>query len=139
MMCSVRGKAARPFARAHAQGRLCDFFVVVARMLDTSAPGHAYVELDAWYGSECSDCGTTLSNDEGCALRRVRGYAVRRLPGDVQLVRRRILFTVPCGVHGVGVGLLQGVPDSLCHLPPEGLLRLSGAERLHELPPGRRC
>ena len=48
------------------QGRLLDFFVIVANLLQTYNSGSSYVLLCDWYGAECADCGATVSNDEQC-------------------------------------------------------------------------
>ena len=39
------------------QGRLADFFLIVAQLLHTYAKGSAFVELDDWEGVFCDDCG----------------------------------------------------------------------------------
>lgn len=39
------------------QGRLFDFFELVARVLDTYNPMAAHVSLTFWYGFTCADCG----------------------------------------------------------------------------------
>jgi len=55
-----------PIQAALAQGRLLDFFLLVARVLQTYARGNAYVELDQWEGVPCRDCGA-LSGPEECS------------------------------------------------------------------------
>jgi len=45
-------------------GRLYDFFMVVGRLLNTYAPGRAYVELDNWDGTPCEDCGAIVGEEE---------------------------------------------------------------------------
>ena len=45
------------------QGRLLDFFVIVANLLRTYNSGSPYVALSDWGGAECADCGGTMSDD----------------------------------------------------------------------------
>jgi hypothetical protein len=47
-------------------GRLGDFFLLVWRLLDTYAPGQAYVELGNWQGSPCHECGANTDEDDRC-------------------------------------------------------------------------
>ena len=44
-------------------GRICDFFLIVQRVLNTYNPDSPYVKLEDWEGEACSDCGYTM-NDE---------------------------------------------------------------------------
>ena len=46
------------------QGRLLDFFVIVANLLRTYNSGSPYVSLSDWQGVECADCGSTVCDDE---------------------------------------------------------------------------
>ena len=50
--------------RAVEQGRLCDFFTIVANILQTYNPDSPYVSLDDWEGISCYDCGYTISGDD---------------------------------------------------------------------------
>lgn len=66
-LCEGEGSTA--IRSALAQGRLLDFFVLVKQILETYNPGSAYVSLSRWSGgSDCSDCGYNMSEDEswGC-------------------------------------------------------------------------
>ena len=61
-LCEGDGRGA--IARALAEGRLLDFFVVVERLLQTYAVGRAYVELDHWFGQPCRECSQSLDPDD---------------------------------------------------------------------------
>jgi hypothetical protein len=61
-VCEGDGRA--PIARALAEGRLGDFFMLVDRLLHTYAPGRAYVELDSWTGVACCDCGGLTDEED---------------------------------------------------------------------------
>jgi len=50
--------------KAIEQGRICDFFTMVANILQTYNPDSPYVSLDDWGGVCCYDCGYTVSSDE---------------------------------------------------------------------------
>ena len=52
-----------PIRSALARGRLCDFFLIVDRVLNTYNPGSAYVELENWSGTACIDCGSIVGED----------------------------------------------------------------------------
>ena len=58
------GEGRQPIRHALEQGRLLDFFVIVANLLRTYNSDSPYVSLSDWYGVECSDCGTTVCDDE---------------------------------------------------------------------------
>jgi hypothetical protein len=66
MLCEGHGRHA--LRQALAQGRLLDFFTIVASLLRTYNGESAFVELSDWDGVACSDCGTSVSRDErsGC-------------------------------------------------------------------------
>ena len=53
--------------RALEQGRLCDFFQIVAQILQTYNPGSAFVSLDDWSGVPCADCDQSVNEDERCS------------------------------------------------------------------------
>ncbi len=53
-----------PIRKSLEQGRLLDFFTIVANLLRTYNAGSPYVSLSDWYGVECADCGSTVSDDE---------------------------------------------------------------------------
>ncbi|QDU94479.1 hypothetical protein [Lignipirellula cremea] len=59
------GEGSQPIRRALEQGRLLDFFLLVAGVLRTYNPSSPYVRLDRWHGVDCSDCGDTVCDDEG--------------------------------------------------------------------------
>ena len=54
------GEGRQPIRRAQEQGRLLDFFMIVANLLRTYNSGSPYVSLADWHGVECADCGTTM-------------------------------------------------------------------------------
>jgi hypothetical protein len=58
------GDAKAPLAAALAQGRLCDFFLLIDRVLKTYNPESAYVRLEEWEGVACGDCGATVPPDD---------------------------------------------------------------------------
>lgn len=66
-LCEGEGRAA--IGSALASGRICDFFVLVHRVLNTYARGDAYVELSDWDGITCSDCGATTREDDSLPCR----------------------------------------------------------------------
>ena len=61
-MCE--GDAGTPIRAALAQGRLCDFFILVRSVLQTYNPESPYIRLDEWDGTPCHDCGTSMCSDE---------------------------------------------------------------------------
>jgi len=65
-LCEGDGRQA--IRAALEEGRLSDFFLLVWRLLDTYAPGRAYVELCDWQGSPCHECGTSVHNYTGFNL-----------------------------------------------------------------------
>ena len=67
-LCEGDGKAA--IRSALQQGRLCDFFLLVTQILQTYNAGSAYVRLEQWTGSCCSDCGDTINGDDVCSCNR---------------------------------------------------------------------
>ena len=58
------GDGRQPIHRALEQGRLLDFFVIVANLLRTYNDDSPYVSLADWFGVECTDCGMNVSDDE---------------------------------------------------------------------------
>jgi len=58
------GDAAAPIERALADGRLGDAFALVRSVLETYNPKSAYVGLDEWHGTPCSDCGDRTDREE---------------------------------------------------------------------------
>jgi len=61
-LCEGDGRAV--IAAALAESRFQDFFLLVNRVLHTYGRGHAYVELDAWEGTPCADCGSCVDDDD---------------------------------------------------------------------------
>lgn len=62
LLCEGEGKHA--IRQALAQGRLLDFFTLVAGILRNYNPESPFVELALWYGQSCSDCGAVVSEDD---------------------------------------------------------------------------
>lgn len=60
------GDAMAPIASALAQGRLCDFFLLVRSVLTTYNRYSPYVALEEWYGRSCHDCGSSVNDDDIC-------------------------------------------------------------------------
>jgi hypothetical protein len=58
------GEGRQPIRHALEQGRLLDFFLIVANLLRTYNSGSPYVSLSDWHGVECADCGSTVCDDE---------------------------------------------------------------------------
>ena len=50
--------------KALQEGRLCDFFMMIAQILNTYNPDSPYVSLGDWDGVSCYDCGYRVSSDE---------------------------------------------------------------------------
>jgi hypothetical protein len=61
-LCEGDGRA--PIRKALREGRVLDFFVLVRQVLETYSPDTAYVRLRDWGGRDCSDCGSTVSEDD---------------------------------------------------------------------------
>ena len=61
-LCEGDGREA--IKAALSQGRIGDFFLLIAQLLRTYAQGQAYVELSRWQGVGCSDCGAHVDDDE---------------------------------------------------------------------------
>ncbi len=58
------GDAASPIKAALAEGRLCDFFMLVRSVLQTYNPHSPHVALENWHGSSCHDCSSLMNDDE---------------------------------------------------------------------------
>ena len=58
------GDGCQPIRQALNQGRLLDFFMIVANLLRTYNDGSPYVKLSDWYGALCVDCSTVLGDDD---------------------------------------------------------------------------
>ncbi len=61
-VCEGDGKTA--IHSALRQGRLLDFFTIVANLLRTYNAASPYVSLSEWNGFECEDCGKLTCDDE---------------------------------------------------------------------------
>jgi len=66
LVCEGEGR--RPICTALAQGRLLDFFQIVANLLRTYNSGSPYIALSEWCGEQCADCGSSVTDEEryGC-------------------------------------------------------------------------
>jgi hypothetical protein len=64
------GEGRQPIRNALAQGRLYDFFTIVANLLRTYNSGSPFVSLSEWYGAECADCGANVSGDDSWTCER---------------------------------------------------------------------
>ena len=58
------GDASMAIRSALSSGRLSDFYLLVARVLNTYNAGSAYVPLERWAGNSCGDCGATINSDD---------------------------------------------------------------------------
>jgi hypothetical protein len=67
-LCEGDGRV--PIRRALAQGRLCDFFVLVRQILETYNPSSAFVSLEHWNGTPCQDCGRMTDDDDSTSCER---------------------------------------------------------------------
>jgi hypothetical protein len=61
ILCEGDGKHAIRLALS--EGRLLDFFTLVAGVLRTYNPESPFVELALWHGSACSDCRAMVAED----------------------------------------------------------------------------
>jgi hypothetical protein len=62
ILCEGEGR--NPLRQAWEQGRLYDFFLIVANLLRTYNPASPYVTLEDWFGVECSDCRGNVPYDD---------------------------------------------------------------------------
>lgn len=60
------GDGATAIRSALAQGRICDFFLLVKSVLCNYNSSSPYVALTEWEGEPCYDCGTRMSCDDLC-------------------------------------------------------------------------
>jgi hypothetical protein len=58
------GDAAVPISTSLWAGRLCDAFLAINSVLHTYNSHSPYVALSNWSGTECSDCGAIVDEDE---------------------------------------------------------------------------
>ncbi|HUQ69380.1 MAG TPA: hypothetical protein VM165_07655 [Planctomycetaceae bacterium] len=61
------GDASRPLEQALAEGRLCDYFLIVRQTLQTYNPQSAYVAIADWEGYRCRGCDDSVSADDLCS------------------------------------------------------------------------
>jgi hypothetical protein len=64
------GEAFGSIRAALASGRLLDFFTIVAQTLATYNLGSAFVDLDRWSGTSCTDCGCSTDEDDRTSCER---------------------------------------------------------------------
>ena len=67
VLCEGDGRHA--ILQARSQGRLLDFFLLVAGILRTYNSESPYVELALWRGVSCADCGGLVEDDESYSCR----------------------------------------------------------------------
>jgi hypothetical protein len=58
------GHSRQAIRQAFVQGRLLDFFTLIANGLRTYNEESPFVALEIWYGTTCSDCGAVVDEDE---------------------------------------------------------------------------
>jgi hypothetical protein len=61
-MCE--GDAGAAIGAALANGRVCDFFMLVRSVLQHYNSNSPYVSLSDWHGSPCHECGDTMHEDD---------------------------------------------------------------------------
>ena len=61
------GEAALPIRRALADGRFCDFLLLVKGVLEHYNSGSAYVRLEDWHGTPCYGCGDRTNAEDLCS------------------------------------------------------------------------
>jgi hypothetical protein len=64
------GHSRHSIRQAMVQGRLLDFFTLVANGLRTYNEESPFVALDLWSGVSCSDCGSVVDDDERYVCQR---------------------------------------------------------------------
>ncbi len=68
ILCEGDGRHA--VRQALKQGRLLDFFTLVAGILRTYNPESPFVELALWHGGSCSDCGAGVNEDHSYSCQK---------------------------------------------------------------------
>jgi hypothetical protein len=68
VLCEGDGRQA--IRQALAQGRLLDFFTLIAGVMRNYNPESPFVELALWHGHACSDCGSSISDDDSYSCHR---------------------------------------------------------------------
>ena len=61
---ACEGEARQSLRAALEQGRLLDFFLIVANLLRTYNSSSPFIALSDWHGVECGDCGSSVSDEE---------------------------------------------------------------------------
>ncbi len=56
------------------QGRLLDFFLIVSNLLRSYNSNSPYVSLSDWHGVDCTDCGTTVCENERWACEKCEAW-----------------------------------------------------------------
>jgi hypothetical protein len=64
------GDARPAILAALADGRILDFFTIVARTLATYNEHSAFVAVERWHGLSCSDCGASVDDDDASCCER---------------------------------------------------------------------
>jgi hypothetical protein len=67
------GEARGAIRQALSQGRLFDFFTLVANGLRSYNPDSPFVALDVWQGASCTDCGAFVDDDQGYVCESCQG------------------------------------------------------------------
>ena len=67
-LCEGEGQQA--IKQALADGRIYDFFQIIHQILQTYNRHSAYIAIGDWFGVECSDCGSSVSEDDSVACTR---------------------------------------------------------------------
>ena len=121
-LCEGDGRAA--IESALNAGRLCDFFLIVSRLLGTYARGSAYIELSAWLGIRCQDCGSLTYDDDRCHCDRcdadLCGECCLSCHGCERGLCSDCMSTCQC----CGEHYCQHLPDGLPGLPRKLLRKL---------------
>lgn len=58
------GDGHQPILAALKQGRLLDFFLLIANILRTYNSSSPYISLEDWHGVDCTECGNTIHDEE---------------------------------------------------------------------------
>jgi hypothetical protein len=70
ILCEGEGRQA--IRQALQQGRIFDFFTLIAGVLRTYNSESPYVEFALWQGSPCSDCGDVIDEDDTYSCQKCR-------------------------------------------------------------------
>ena len=87
-LCEGDGRTA--IRQALGQGRLLDFFMLVAGGLRTYNPESPFVALEMWHGETCSDCGAVVDDDERFACQRCDETVCSECEDRLLGLRRRL-------------------------------------------------